>query len=121
MRFYPLLCGALLIAAPAGAVIKKAAVEGWAASAARVDVYSGDGTPKGTKDLSQRRVDGLRDWNTELGLVRISDTEDFWVLSQSLKLTFCNATVLAHAMPIASNTGTRGNTNYGSGGKCPQQ
>jgi hypothetical protein len=106
-------------AQPAAAPASLAKVSGWAADAANVPVYSHDGTSLGRRDLRAEAVAGLREWNAEYDLIKVTrnPADDRWVPARHLALVFCER----QAESTVAGAGRAENNralSYGSGGKC---
>jgi hypothetical protein len=99
-----------------------AKVSGWIGAPSSIPVYSADGAPHGRQDLSRVAVAGLRQWNPDFDLVKISGdpADDRWVPAKHLNLVFCDP---VEADPSAPGVGRPANNkalSYGSGEKCRQ-
>jgi hypothetical protein len=105
-------------AQPPGASMAK--VSGWAGDSTSIPVYSRDGAPRGRQNLSAVAVSGLRQWDPDYNLVKLSPnpSDDRWVPAKHLNLVFCEAA--GHAPSVAGAGRAQNNKaiSYGSGEKC---
>lgn len=106
-------------AQPAGAM---AQVSGWRGQTSSVPVYKGTGSPLGRQNLSGVAVSGLRPWNPDFDLVKISGdpADDRWVPAKHLDLVFCNPVEASRSAPVVGRPANNQAMSFGSGGKCPQ-
>lgn len=109
----------MVFAQPSGAMAK---VSGWTSQASSVPVYSAEGAPRGRQDLSRVAVSGLRQWNPDFDLVKISGdpADDRWVPAKHLNLVFCDHVVQNQSAPGVGRPTNNKALSYGSGEKCQQ-
>ena len=97
-----------------------AKVTGWIGQPVNIPVYTHDGTPRGSENLSATPMSGIRQSSRMYNLVKLNTDprDDRWVPTQYVNIVYCEQTTSNHAIPSGGQRENTSALSSGSGGRC---